>query len=179
MNWVWIKLWMSLISKFWLIKNAISSTKAKQMIKNLSSSTSHKKTLSFRLSLREKKILAHSFMNQFWWEKNMNANIMNTQIFHLIIFTLTYVLMDNFLSMFFSWRLSNFIRLTSINRKKKLYLHLVQTLLFLNSWYKRKSNILNIKSKINYQYQLRYYYNFLILTFYTCEKIECYQYIFL
>jgi hypothetical protein len=65
---------------------------------------------------KKKKILAHSFMN-WCWKNYINANLMNTQIFHLIrydlkghwrskkvnfmfILILTYVLLDNFLSLF-------------------------------------------------------------------------------
>ena len=92
------------------------------LIKNVSSFTSHNKNsvfTSFRLSLGEfKKILPNTFFYESILIKiYINANIMNTQIFHLIkydlnghwrsqkvtfmfILTLTYVLMDNFLSLF-------------------------------------------------------------------------------
>ena len=60
-------------------------------IKNVSSSTSHKKTppfyffTSFRLSLRDfKKILPNTFIYELILIKiYMNTNIMNMQIFHL------------------------------------------------------------------------------------------------
>ena len=53
-------------------------------IMNVSSSTSHKKTPSFCLSLRKfKKILPDTFIYESILLKTyMNANIMNTQIFH-------------------------------------------------------------------------------------------------
>ena len=63
-----------------------------KIIKNVSSSTTHKKTPSFRLyvftslrpSLREfKKILPNTFIYEsILIEIYMNTNIMNTQIFH-------------------------------------------------------------------------------------------------
>ena len=63
-------------------------------LKNVSSSTTHKKTLSlrlsvfftsFRLSFREfKKILPNTFIYESILKKiYMNTNIINTQIFHL------------------------------------------------------------------------------------------------
>ena len=89
------------------------------IIKNVSSSTSHKKTPSyrlyvfpsFRLSLREfKKILPNIFIYYSIFIKiYMNANIMISKIFdlcndlwrsqkvtYMFSFTWTYVLMDNF-----------------------------------------------------------------------------------
>ena len=92
------------------------------LIKNVSSSTSHKRNFvftSFRLSLREfRKIISNTCIYESILIKiYMNANIMHTQIFNLIkndlnghwrsqkitfkfISTITYVLMDNFLSFF-------------------------------------------------------------------------------
>ena len=54
------------------------------IIKNVSSSTTHKKTPSLRHSLREfKKILPKTFIYESILIKiYMNTNIMNTQIFH-------------------------------------------------------------------------------------------------
>ena len=54
-------------------------------IKNVSSSTTHKKTPSFRLSFREfKKILPNTFIYKSILIKiYMNTNIINTQIFYL------------------------------------------------------------------------------------------------
>ena len=54
------------------------------LFKNVSSSTSHKKNPSFRLSLREfKKILPSTFIYELILIKMyMNTNIMNTQIFN-------------------------------------------------------------------------------------------------
>ena len=54
------------------------------IIKNVSSSTSHKKTPSLRLSLREfKKILPNTFIYELILIKiYMITNIMNTQIFY-------------------------------------------------------------------------------------------------
>ena len=81
-----------------IIKNVSSSTSHKKtpsfrLFKNVSSSTSHKKTpsfrlyvfTSFRLSLRDfKKILPNTFIYEAILIKiYMNTNIMNTQIFHL------------------------------------------------------------------------------------------------
>ena len=56
-------------------------------IKNVSSSTSNKKTPSFRLSLREFMKILH---NNFIYEPILitNANIMNGQILHLIKYNL-------------------------------------------------------------------------------------------
>ena len=59
------------------------------LIKNVSSYTSHKKTLSFRLSLREfKKILPKTFIYESILIKiYINTIIMNTQLFHFISMT--------------------------------------------------------------------------------------------
>jgi hypothetical protein len=63
---------------------AVSSYSLYLFIKNVSSSTTHKKTPSFRLSFRDfKKILPNTFIYESIFIKNyMNTNIMNTQIFH-------------------------------------------------------------------------------------------------
>ena len=55
------------------------------IIKNVSSSTFHKKTLSFSLSLREfKKILSNIFIYESILMKiYINTNMMKTQIFYL------------------------------------------------------------------------------------------------
>ena len=54
------------------------------IIKNVSSSTTHKKTPSLRLSFREfKKIIPNTFIYKSILIQNyMNTNIKNTQIFH-------------------------------------------------------------------------------------------------
>ena len=68
------------------------------LIKNVSSSTSHKKTLSFRLSLREfKKILPNTFIYESILIKiYMNFNIMNTQNIFKISMTSTVIEGDKF-----------------------------------------------------------------------------------
>ena len=55
------------------------------IIKNVSSSTTHKKTPSLRLSVRDfKKILPNTFIYESILIKiYMNTNIINTQIFYL------------------------------------------------------------------------------------------------
>ena len=70
------------------------------IIKNVSSSTSHKKNPSLRLSLREfKKILPSTFIYQpILIKKNcMNANIMNSQIFNLFSQKVTFIFKSLFL----------------------------------------------------------------------------------
>ena len=84
-----------------------------RFIKNVSSITSHKKNPSLRLSLREfKEILAYTFIDESILIKlyMYNANIMNKYNIHghwrsqkatfMLISTLNYVLIDNFLSLF-------------------------------------------------------------------------------
>ena len=67
------------------MKNVSYQNRDMRIIKNVSSSTSHKKTPSFRPSLRDFiKILPNTFIYESILIKiYMSTNIMNTQIFNL------------------------------------------------------------------------------------------------
>ena len=75
---------ISFLLSQWVL--SLYNRKLYYLIKNVSSSTSHKKSTSLRLSLWEfKKILFNTFIYKSILIKiYMNANIRNTQIFHFI-----------------------------------------------------------------------------------------------
>ena len=80
-----VKQWLHEVDEFSAFEKHKKILVSFFLIKNVSSSTSHKKTLSLRLSLREfKKILPNTFIYEsILIIIYMNTNIMNTQIFHL------------------------------------------------------------------------------------------------